>query len=110
MSTLQTVVALLGLAGITVLTRSFFFLSERELPIPDWLREGLRHAPLAALAAIIAPAVLMTPEGQMLQTWRDARVPAVLVGVAWFLWRRDILGTILSGTSVMLALRLGWGW
>jgi hypothetical protein len=30
--------------------------------------------------------------------------------VAWFLWRRDLLGTILSGTVVMLAFRLGLGW
>lgn len=110
MSTTQTVVALLGLAVITVVTRSFFFISEREWPIPDWLREGLRHAPLAALAAIIAPAVLMNADGQWLQTWQDARLPAVAVAVAWFLWRRDLLGTILSGTAVMMALRIGLGW
>ena len=110
MSTTQTVVALLGLAVITVVTRSFFFISEREWPIPDWLREGLRHAPLAALAAIIAPAVLMNADGQWLQTWQDARLPAVAVAVVWFLWRRDLLGTILSGTAVMMALRIGLGW
>ncbi len=110
MSTTQTVSALLGLAVITVLTRSFFFISEEEWPIPQWLREGLRHAPLAALAAIIAPSVLMSPEGQWLQSLQDARIPAVAVSVAWFVWRRDLLGTIVSGTVVMLALRLGLGW
>lgn len=110
MSTIETVVALLGLAVITVVTRSFFFISEREWPIPEWLREGLRHAPLAALAAIIAPSVLMNAEGQWLQTWQDARLPAVAVAVAWFLWRRDLLGTILSGTAVMITLRIGLGW
>ncbi len=110
MSTIETVVALLGLAVITVVTRSFFFISEREWPIPEWLREGLRHAPLAALAAIIAPSVLMNAEGQWLQTWQDARLPAVAVAVAWFLWRRDLLGTILSGTAVMMTLRIGLGW
>ena len=110
MSTAETVVALLGLAVITVVTRSFFFISEREWPIPHWLREGLRHAPLAALAAIIAPAVLMDGDGRWLQTWQDARLPAVVVAVAWFLWRRDLLGTILSGTAVMMALRIGLGW
>jgi branched-subunit amino acid transport protein len=110
MNTFETVVALVGLAAITVLTRSFFFISEREWPIPAWLSEGLRHAPLAALAAIIAPAVLMDAQGQWLQTWQDARLPAVAVAVAWFLWRRDLLGTILSGTVVMLTFRLGLGW
>lgn len=110
MSTFAQVVAILGLAVVTVLTRSFFFISDREWPIPRWLREGLRHAPLAALVAIIAPAVLMDAQGQWLQTWQDARLPAVAVAVAWFYWRRDVLGTILSGTAVMLFLRVGMGW
>jgi len=110
MSTFEQVVAILGLAVVTVLTRSFFFISDREWPIPQWLREGLRHAPLAALVAIIAPAVLMDAQGQWLQTWQDARLPAAAVAVAWFYWRRDVLGTILSGTAVMLFLRVGLGW
>ena len=110
MSTFETIIALLRLTVITVVTRSFFFISTRELPIPGWLREGLRHAPLAALAAIIAPAVLLMPDGQWLESWRDARLPGVAVAVAWFLWRRDILGTIVCGTAVMLAFRLGLGW
>ena len=29
---------------------------------------------------------------------------------AWYLWRRDMLGTIVAGTATMLALRLGLGW
>ncbi len=110
MSTLDIVVAFIGLTVITVVTRSFFFISKREWPIPDWLSEGLRHAPLAALAAIIAPAVLMDADGQWLQTWQDARLPAVMVAVGWFLWRRSLLGTILSGTVVMLIFRVGLGW
>ena len=35
---------------------------------------------------------------------------AVLVGSAYFWWRRGILGTILSGTAVLLALKIGLGW
>ena len=110
MSTFEQVLAILGLAAVTVFTRGFFFISERDWPIPQWLREGLRHAPLAALVAIIAPSVLMDPQGQWLQTWQDARLPAVAVAVLWFFWRRDVLGTILSGTAVMLVLRVGLGW
>jgi hypothetical protein len=34
----------------------------------------------------------------------------VLVAVGWFIWRRDLLGTILSGTAVMLVFRIGLGW
>ena len=50
----EIVLTVIGLAVITVLTRSFFLLPERELPIPKWLNEALRHAPLAALVAVVA--------------------------------------------------------
>lgn len=110
MSTADVLLALLGLTVITVVTRSFFFIADREWPIPAWLREGLRHAPLAALAAIIAPAVLMEADGQWLAHWQDARLPAVAVAVGWFLWRRDLLGTIVCGTATMLLFRVGLGW
>jgi branched-subunit amino acid transport protein len=102
-------VTILGLALITVVTRGFFFLTEREVPIPVWLRQGLRYAPLAALAAVVVPEIVMT-QGQLITTWQDARLYAAATGAAWFFWRRGILGTIVSGTAVMLALRLGLGW
>lgn len=109
MSTWETALALLGLGLVTVVTRSFFFISEREWPIPHWLREGLRHAPLAALTAIVAPQVFLS-EGQLISTWQDARIFGALLGLAWYAWRRDILGTIFLGTGLYLALRLGLGW
>ena len=105
----MTWVALFGLAGISVLTRSFFMIGDRPLPIPDWLRELLKVAPLAALVAVVAPEIFMT-QGHVITTWQDARWPAALVATAYFFWRRDILGTILVGMAVMLPLRLGLGW
>ncbi|MEK8032379.1 AzlD domain-containing protein [Ideonella sp. DXS29W] len=109
MSTWEAVVSILGLGLITVLTRSFFLLPQREVPIPVWLREALRYAPLAALVAVIAPEVIMT-NGNLIQTWQDARLYAAAAGALWYWWRRGILGTIVCGTTVLLALRFGLGW
>ena len=109
MSSADTLLTILGLGVITVVTRSFFFLSQREMPLPAWLRQGLRYAPLAALAAVVVPEVVMT-RGELIHTWQDARLFAVAAGSAWFWWRRGILGTIVSGSAVLLALRLGLGW
>lgn len=109
MSPLETVVTIVGLALLTLLTRAFFLFPERELPMPMWLQQGLRYAPLAALVAVVAPEVVMT-QGQLIDTWRDARLPAVAVASAYYFWRRGILGTILSGTATLLLLRLGLGW
>ena len=100
---------LVALGGVTLLTRAFFLLPEREWPLPAWLRKGLRYAPLAALTAVIAPEVFMT-QGVLLTTWQDARLPAVLCARAYYFYRRGILGTIVVGMLVYLPLHVGLGW
>lgn len=109
MSTLESLLTVAGLAAITLLTRGFFVLPQRQWPMPEWLREGLRYAPVGALAAVVAPDILLH-QGQLLSSWRDARLMGAVVASLWFVWRRDILGTIVSGTGTMLIFRLGMGW
>jgi branched-subunit amino acid transport protein len=106
----QTLATILGMAVVTIVTRSFFLIPDHEVPLPGWVRRGLRYAPLAAIAAIVAPEVALDAHGALLHTWRDARLFAALAGSAWFAWRRGILGTIVCGSVVMIALRLGLGW
>jgi branched-subunit amino acid transport protein len=109
MSQLEIFFTILGMGAVTLLCRSFFLLPAQELPMPRWLREGLRYAPLAALAAVVAPEIVMT-QGHLVTTWRDARIFGALAGLAFFLWKPDLLGTIVCGTGVMLLLRFGLGW
>ena len=109
MSTTETIVTIVGLAAITLVTRSFFLLSERELVLPGWVRRGLRYAPLAALAAVLVPEIVMT-HGHLIDTWKDARLYAVAASTAYFFWRRGMLGTILSGMAVLVPLKLLLGW
>lgn len=109
MSTWDVVLTIAGLVLITLLTRGFFILPERELPMPAWLREGLRYAPVGALVAVIAPELVMS-QGQLISTWRDPRLAGALAATLYYLWRRDMLGTILAGTATMLVFRLGLGW
>ncbi|HWP19833.1 MAG TPA: AzlD domain-containing protein [Burkholderiaceae bacterium] len=109
MSTWEAIVVITGLAAISVVTRSFFLLPEQDLPMPDWLKRGLRYAPLAALAAVIAPEVLLV-QGELLPSWQDARLPATIAATAYYFWRRGILGTIVTGMAVFLPLRIGLGW
>ena len=105
----MTVIAIAGLAAVSVLTRGFFMIPDREVPIPGWLREALRYAPLAALVAVILPEIAMTG-GHFIDTWRDARIYATAIGLLVFVTTRSLLGTILAGTAVLLALRLALGW
>lgn len=104
-----TIVTILGLAAVTVITRSFFFLSSKPWTLPGWAQRGLHYAPIAALAAVIVPEIVMT-QGSLISTWRDARVFAALAGAAWFFWRRGVLGTIIAGMAVYLPLHVGLGW
>lgn len=108
-SAVYSVAAIAGLAVITLIARAFFMLPEREIPMPDWLRRGLKYAPLAALAAVVVPEVVMS-HGVLIDSLRDARLPAVLCAGGYYFWRRGILGTILIGMVVYLPLHIGWGW
>ncbi|CAG1019304.1 hypothetical protein BURC_04177 [Burkholderiaceae bacterium] len=102
-------VTILGLALITLVTRSLFLLSDRELVLPAWVQRGLRYAPLAALAAVLVPEIVMT-QGGLVDTWKDARLFAVMASTAYFFWRGGILGTILTGMAVLVPLKLLLGW
>ena len=109
MSGWEAFVTIAGLAVITVVSRSFFLISSRELMLPDWIRRGLRYAPLAALAAVLVPEIVMT-QGRLISTWQDARLFAVAAASAYFFWRRGILGTIVTGMAVLIPLKLLLGW
>jgi len=109
MTAWQSALAIAGLTVVSVLTRGFFMIPEREVPIPAWLREALRYAPLAALVAVLLPEIAMTGD-HLIDTWRDARLYATATGVLVFCTTRSLLGTILAGTAVLLALRIGLGW
>jgi len=104
-----TVLTIFGLAVVTVITRSFFFLSSKPWTLPAWAQRGLHYAPIAALAAVIVPEIVMT-QGVLISTWQDARVFAALAGGAWFYWRGGVLGTILAGMAVYLPLHIGLNW
>jgi branched-subunit amino acid transport protein len=109
MSEWAMTVAVLGLVVLSVVTRSAFFLTERPWRLPGWVERGLKYAPLAALAAVVAPEVLLT-QGHLAPTWQDARLVAAPVAAAWAWWRKDMLTTIGVGMAVYLVLKLGWGW
>ncbi len=106
---LWTVVTIVGMALLSVITRSFFFLSSHPWPMPAWLQRGLHYAPIAALAAVIVPE-MVTTQGQLITTWQDARLFAVAAGVGWYYWKRGMLGTIIAGMAVYLPLHVGLGW
>ncbi len=106
---LWTVAIIAGMTCVTVITRSFFFISSKPWKLPGWAQRGLHYAPIAALSAVIIPEVVMT-QGHLISTWQDARLFGLAAGIAWFYWRKGVLGTILAGMAVYLPLHLSLGW
>ena len=109
MNTWEAAITIVGLALVTVLTRSLLLLPKNEVPMPAWAKRALKYAPLAALVAIVVPEVLLT-RGVLIATLADARLIGAAVGLAYYFWKRGILGTIVTGMLVFLPLRIGLGW
>ena len=106
---LWTLAVIVGLAGVTVLTRCFFFILDRPWSLPGWAQRALNYAPVAALSAVVVPEIVMA-NGHLVSTWQDARLYAAAAGALVYFWRRDVLLTIVAGMGVYLPLHLGWGW
>jgi branched-subunit amino acid transport protein len=99
---------IIGLSVVTVVARSFFFLSNQDWQRPHWAQRGLQYAPIAALSAVVVPEIVMS-QGALITTWQDARLFAAAVGVAIYFAKRDVLLTIIGGMAVYLPLHLGLG-
>jgi branched-subunit amino acid transport protein len=92
-----------GLTGFV--TRASFLLLATRLTLPPRLEAALRHAPAAALAAIIAPTLFFDPSVEGF-TLVNPRIAAALVAIA-VAWRtRGMLGSMAAGAAVYAALRL----
>ena len=104
-----TLVIIVGLAGVSVLTRCFFFILDRPWGLPEWAHRALHYAPVAALSAVVIPEIVMT-QGHLVTTLHDARIYAAVAGAAYYFWRHGVLGTMVVGMAVYLPLHLGLGW
>jgi branched-subunit amino acid transport protein len=105
MTSTQIWLAIFGMMCVTALTRALFLIGGERTVLPARVQRMLRYAPAAALAAVVLPDVLMTPEGLSFGL-SNHDFYGTLAGLAWFLWRRTMLGTIVVGMLVFTIMRL----
>jgi branched-subunit amino acid transport protein len=105
MTTTQIWLAIIGMTFVTALTRALFLIGGERTVLPERAQRMLRYAPAAALAAVIVPDVLVTDTGVSIAL-ANHELYGTLAGVGWFLWRRTMLGTIVTGMLVFTVLRL----
>ena len=102
--------AVIGLLAVaTAATRSSFWLVGHHITIPKRVQEVLRYAPACALAAIIAPDLLLGSAGQLQLTAANPKLLAGVAAVVFYLLRRNMLQTIVFGMVVFTGLRLALG-
>lgn len=97
--------ALIG--STTMLTRGSFIIPGERARLPPVAHRVLRYAPAAALAALIAPDLLL--DGGTLDPV-NPKLLAALVVIAISLRSRNPWLPFILGMSVLLVLRKGLGW
>ena len=102
----ETWVVILVLGVATACTRSAFWLIGHRVTIPPRVHEILRYAPACALAAIVFPDMVLGPQGDMQIAWTNPKLLAGLAALAFYLWRRAMLQTIVFGMLVLTLLRV----
>lgn len=100
--------AILGITAATFLARSSVLLIGERLRLPPLVESALRYAPACALAGIIAPDLLLTPDGLDL-TLSNPRWLAGLAAAAIFVAFRSTLGAIAGGMAVFWLVRAWFG-
>jgi branched-subunit amino acid transport protein len=106
MSDYETWAVIAVLVVATAATRSSFWLVGHHITIPKRVQEILRYAPACALAAIIAPDLLLGGGGQLQLAVSNPKLLAGTAAVLFYLVRRNMLQTIVFGMLMFTALRV----
>ena len=89
----------------TAATRSSFWLIGHRISIPRRVQEMLRYAPACALAAIIAPDLLLI-DGDVQFALGNLKLVAGVIAIVFYALWRNMLQTIVFGMLVFTGLRL----
>lgn len=106
MSDLEIWLIIFLLTLATFIARSGFWLVGHRIKLPKRVQEALRYAPACALAAIIAPDLLLSG-GRLDISFDNPRLLAGVLATAFFLVRKNMLQTIFFGMAVFTYIRLG---
>jgi branched-subunit amino acid transport protein len=97
--------AIVGIGLTGVVTRCSFLVLGERFRLPPLAERALKHAPAAALAAIIAPALLLNG-GQLDLAPGNHRLLAA-IAAALVMWKsRSMLWSMAAGLAVFTLLRL----
>lgn len=101
----ETALMILGMAGVTFLTRFSCLYLFRHVRLPDTLTRSFRFIPIGILTAMIIPGLLM-PGGELLIHWQNhyllAGIVSALAAKRW----NNMFASLGAGLACILLLKL----
>jgi branched-subunit amino acid transport protein len=98
-------IGIIGLMGATAISRTLLILWARDFQLPHRLQRALRFAPMAAIAAIIAPSVLLDAELGLVGLL-DPKILGAVAGIVVGWLSKQMVACIGLGMLVYLAAKL----
>lgn len=105
LSDAQIWVAIAGLVVLVFVTRNLFTVLPVRFQPRGIVERGLRHAPLAALTALVVPqaaGALLSDQVTPAAVWQDGRLPAAVAALLVARLARNPFAGLLAGTAVLL--------
>jgi branched-subunit amino acid transport protein len=105
MSSIEIWLTIIGLTLVTIVTRGAFLMIGDRISLPERVQHALRYAPACALAALVAPELLLQ-QGQVFVSVENFKLVGAVVAAVAMLTTRNILFTMAVGMIIFTALRL----
>jgi branched-subunit amino acid transport protein len=105
MSSIEIWLTIIGLTLVTIITRGAFLMIGDRISLPERVQHALRYAPACALAALVAPELLLQ-QGQVFVSVENFKLVGAIVAAVAMLTTRNILFTMAVGMIIFTALRL----
>jgi branched-subunit amino acid transport protein len=105
MSSIEIWITIIGLTLVTIITRGAFLMIGDRISLPERVQHALRYAPACALAALVAPELLLQ-QGHVFVSVEDFKLVGAIAAAVAMLTTRNILFTMAVGMIIFTALRL----
>ena len=104
-SPFEMILAIALIVVSTFVTRSALLVIGERVKFAPRVEAALRYAPVYALAALVAPEILLDAAG-LAVSLDNPRLPAALAASLFLLWKRSIVGCIAVGMTVFALWRV----
>ena len=105
MSDIEIWAVIILLTVATIIDRSDFWVIGHHINLPRRVQEALRYAPSCALAAIVAPDFFIN-DNQVVTSLHNPKLIAGVAAAVFYLWKKDMLLTIIFGMGIFTVVRL----